>query len=208
MTKFFSAFLLLATVVADAADDLLSLMNAKQKEFTDLLAGEEAEIKPDNISPLFADAENELKTAAELDPTDAAAIKYQAMADILKLVKADADTNITDPNVDALIDTVMSGDPATPTIVSDITAFLKSVAPAAATPVAGNEPAGGEENKEETKEETTVAPDTADATTVAADAEEGEEGDEEEEEDEEDGADEQSASFNFALSSALLSIVV
>lgn len=204
MTKFCSAFLLLATVVADAADDLLTLMELKKEDFKNLLAGAEDAIKPEAISPLFADATGDLKTAADLAEGDTGAIDYKAMADILILVKKDADANITEVNVDALIDTVQSADPATGTIVADITTFLKGVAPAAVV----------EEEKTSAPTETTAPPteppveeSTAEATTTAAveGADEDEGGDED---DEEENSDAQSASFNFALSSALLSIVV
>lgn len=204
MTKFCSAFLLVATVVADAADDLLTLMNDKKEDFKTLLAGAEDAITPDAISPLFEGAGGELKVAAELEADAAGAIDYKAMAKILILVKQDADANITDANVNALIDTVQSADPEKKdAIVADISTFLKEVAPEAVVEEITSAPT----EEETAPTEAPVEESAAEATTAAAvdGADEDEDGDED---DEEENSDAQSASFNFALSSALLSIVV
>lgn len=206
MTKFCYAFLL-ATVFADKADDLLALMKAKEDAFKGLLAGPKEEIKADAIKAIFvADGSEDLKTAAAIEKGDDGAIDFEKMVEILGLVKEDAEANVTEANVDLLIDTVQSEDPEKETVNAAMVTLLKSIAPAAdaaTDPVVDppTEPTT-DDTKTDTETDTETDPvveggdDASSSTTVAAD-----EAEEEEE-------DEKSASFNFALSSALLSIVV
>lgn len=212
MTKFSCAFLLLATVVADLAEDLLTLMGSKAAEFQAVLEKAEADIVEEDFKPLFAsdgDASDDLKAAGALPDTDDGAIKYADMVKSFQGFRKDPLT-IDEANVKALIKTVQDAEADPTSTPADMVTKLKeiSVLAVAAIEAAATKP---EETKpEETPKPSTDAPveeATAEGTTPAA-VDAAEEGGEDDEDDEEEESDQQSASFNFALSSALLSIVV